>query len=198
MASYQGGKWMCAGLQGSNQGFSLLESNDYESIVTQCNHDFFSPHFSLWHSSHPSGMERLQIVTQNATMMWEFLFSSQIRNHLAIPDWFSFSDICSLSWFRSVFGRESTATYLLLKYSAKVEVPEVFCKVRFLWRKKVFCKSRFLWKKYSATADFFEEKKYSANADFSEKKVFWKGRFVWKQKTYSTKANFSGKSILQR
>ena len=140
MASYQRGKWMCAGLQGSNQGFSLLESNDYESIVTQCNHDFFSPHFSLWHSSHPSGMERLQIVTQNATMMWEFLFSSQIRNHLAmnaIPDWFSFSDICSLSWFRSVFGRESTATYLLLKYSAKVEVPE-------------------------------EEKKYSAKSDFSE------------------------------
>ena len=105
----------------------------------------------------------------------------------AIPDWFSFSDICSLSWFRSVFGRESTATYLLLKYSAKVEVPEVFCKVRFLWRKKVFCKSRFLWKKYSAKANFSEKvfckvlwKKCSSKADFSETKIFCKDKFLWK------------------
>ena len=211
MASYQRGKVMCAGLQGSNQGFSsrnrtITNQSSRNATIISSLFILLSDIFKNTQWRKVLLLEWNDYKSQCSDDVGISSFSSQIRNHLAmnaIPDWFSFSDICSLSWFRSVC-REREHCYIYVK---------VFCKCRFLWTsilqrqifreksiqlsakadfyEKVLSKGRFLWKKYSAMADFSEENKSILQKNFSN------GRFLWRKK-YLAKADFSEKKYLQR
>ena len=182
MASYQRGKVMCAGLQGSNQGFSswnrtITNQSSRNATIISSLFILLSDIFKNTQWRKVLLLEWNDYKSQCSDDVGISSFSSQIRNHLAmnaIPDWFSFSDICSLSWFRSVC-REGEHCYML-KYSANADFSEqVFCKGRFFEKKVFSClQRRISMKKYSAKADFSEKNILQWQISLKKIKVFCK------------------------